>query len=103
MLLKNVFHHMDKLRHKIELVQRLERMHPYETMLYLGMVGSGLIFLFLAVAFLFSGLNQLAGLNQHISCGLSDFYFSVDFEWLYCYQNAVAFSRGAYGPVNCLT
>jgi cytochrome c oxidase subunit 3 len=57
---------MDKLSTKLSWFQRLERMHPYETMLYLGMVGSGLIFLFLAVAFLFSGLNQLAGLNQHI-------------------------------------
>ena len=46
--------------------QRLERMHPYETLLYLGMIGSGLIFIFLVVAFLFSGLNQLAGLNHHI-------------------------------------
>ncbi len=46
--------------------QRLERMHPYETLLYLGMIGSGLIFIFLVVAFLYSGLNQLAGQNQHI-------------------------------------
>lgn len=46
--------------------QRLERLHPYETLLYLGMIGSGLIFLFLVVAFMFSGLNQLAGFNQHI-------------------------------------
>ena len=36
-------------------LQRLENLHPYETMLYLGMVGSGLIFLFLALAFLFTG------------------------------------------------
>ena len=46
--------------------QRLENLHPYETILYLGMLGSGLIFLFLVVAFLFSGLNQLAGLNNQI-------------------------------------
>lgn len=46
--------------------QRLERMHPYETLLYLGMIGSGLIFIFLVVAFLFSGLNQLEGMNHHI-------------------------------------
>jgi len=46
--------------------QRLERMHPYETLLYLGMIGSGLIFLFLVVAFAFSGLNQLEGFNHHI-------------------------------------
>ncbi|MFN3998810.1 heme-copper oxidase subunit III [Algoriphagus sp.] len=46
--------------------QRVENLHPYETMLYLGMFGSGLIFLFLAVAFISSGLNQLEGLNQRI-------------------------------------
>ncbi|WP_296701826.1 cytochrome c oxidase subunit 3 [Algoriphagus sp.] len=46
--------------------QKLENLHPYETMLYLGMLGSGLIFLFLSVAFLFSGLNQLEGLNHRI-------------------------------------
>ena len=46
--------------------QRIERMHPYETLLYLGMLGSGLIFLFLAVAFVFSGLHQLEGFNRHI-------------------------------------
>jgi cytochrome c oxidase subunit 3 len=46
--------------------QKLERMHPYETLLYLGMIGSGLIFLFLVVAFVFSGLNQLEGFNHHI-------------------------------------
>lgn len=46
--------------------QKVERFHPYETMLYLAMFGSGLIFLFLVVAFLASGLNQLEGRNQHI-------------------------------------
>jgi cytochrome c oxidase subunit 3 len=46
--------------------QRLENLHPYETLLYLGMIGSGLIFLFLVAAFLFSGINQLEGLNQRI-------------------------------------
>jgi cytochrome c oxidase subunit 3 len=66
MPIKNVFHHMNNSSTQISWFQRLERMHPYETLLYLGMIGSGLIFLFLAVAFLFSGLNQLAGLNQHI-------------------------------------
>lgn len=44
--------------------QRIENLHPYETLLYLGMFGSGLIFLFLTIAFLFSGLDQLSGLNQ---------------------------------------
>ncbi len=46
--------------------QRVENLHPYEMMLYLAMFGSGLIFLFLVVAFLFSGLNQLEGLNRKI-------------------------------------
>ncbi|MEN2280789.1 cytochrome c oxidase subunit 3 [Algoriphagus sp. SE2] len=46
--------------------QKLESLHPYETMLYLGMLGSGLIFLFLSVAFLISGLNQLEGLNSRV-------------------------------------
>lgn len=36
-------------------LQRVEKMHPYQTMMYLGMFGSGLIFLFLTVAFLASG------------------------------------------------
>jgi len=36
-------------------LQKVEKMHPYETMMYLGMFGSGLIFLFLTVAFLASG------------------------------------------------
>jgi cytochrome c oxidase subunit III len=47
-------------------LQRLESLHPYETLLYLGMIGSGLIFLFLVVAFLYSGINQLAGFNHRI-------------------------------------
>lgn len=46
--------------------QKLENFHPYETLLYLAMVSSGLIFLFLVVAFLYSGLNQLEGLNHRI-------------------------------------
>jgi cytochrome c oxidase subunit 3 len=35
--------------------ERVEKMHPYQTLMYLGMFGSGLIFLFLTVAFLASG------------------------------------------------
>lgn len=31
---------------------KIENMHPYQTMMYLGMFGSGLIFLFLLLAFL---------------------------------------------------
>lgn len=46
--------------------QKLENLHPYETMLYLGMLGSGLIFLFLTAAFLISGLNQLEGMNHRV-------------------------------------
>ena len=46
--------------------QKLENFHPYETLLYLAMVSSGLIFLFLVVAFLYSGLNQLEGLNRRM-------------------------------------
>lgn len=46
--------------------QKLESLHPYETLLYLGMIGSGLIFLFMGAAFLFSGLDQLEGMNQRI-------------------------------------
>lgn len=46
--------------------QKLENLHPYETLLYLAMVSSGLIFLFLVVAFLYSGLNQLEGLNHRM-------------------------------------
>lgn len=33
---------------------KIENMHPYQTMMYLGMFGSGLIFLFLLLAFLAS-------------------------------------------------
>jgi cytochrome c oxidase subunit 3 len=36
-------------------IQRVEKMHPYQTLMYLGMFGSGLIFLFMTVAFLASG------------------------------------------------
>ncbi|AMQ55410.1 cytochrome c oxidase subunit 3 [Algoriphagus sanaruensis] len=47
-------------------LQRLESLHPYETLLYLAMIGSGLIFLFLVVAFISSGLHQLEGLNHRM-------------------------------------
>lgn len=47
-------------------LQRLENLHPYEMLLYLAMVGSGLIFLFLALAFLFSGRQYLQGLNEQM-------------------------------------
>jgi len=57
---------MVEKQEKIGWFQRIERLHPYETLIYLGMFGSGLIFLFLTVAFLASGTNQLQGLNRHI-------------------------------------
>jgi cytochrome c oxidase subunit III len=38
---------------------KIENMHPYQTLMYLGMFGSGLIFLFLTVAFLSSGIQNL--------------------------------------------
>jgi cytochrome c oxidase subunit III len=44
----------------------VENLHPYETLLYLGMLGSGLIFLFLVFAFVSSGIKQLGGLNPRI-------------------------------------
>ncbi|EIM77057.1 cytochrome c oxidase subunit III [Nitritalea halalkaliphila LW7] len=40
-------------------LQRLENMHPYQTLIYLGMFGSGLIFLFMTVAFLASVSGKL--------------------------------------------
>jgi cytochrome c oxidase subunit III len=40
--------------------KRLENLHPYQTMLYLGMFGSGLIFLFLTIAFIASGFYPVA-------------------------------------------
>jgi cytochrome c oxidase subunit 3 len=46
--------------------QRIEKQHPYETLLYLAMLGSGIIFLFLALAFLFSGRQSLQGLNEQV-------------------------------------
>jgi cytochrome c oxidase subunit III len=47
-------------------LKRVENLHPYETLLYLGMLGSGLIFLFLVFAFVSSGIKQLGGLNPRI-------------------------------------
>ncbi|MFB9210793.1 heme-copper oxidase subunit III [Echinicola jeungdonensis] len=34
--------------------QKLEKLHPYQTLVYLGMVGSGLIFLFLTLAYMYA-------------------------------------------------
>ena len=52
-------------------LQLLENLHPYEMLLYLAMVGSGLIFLFLALAFLFSGRQYLQGLNEQMPFAFS--------------------------------
>lgn len=43
--------------------QRIEKMHPYQTLLYLGMFGSGLIFLFMTVAFLASDTSMMEGVK----------------------------------------
>ncbi|GAA0877565.1 cytochrome c oxidase subunit 3 [Algoriphagus jejuensis] len=50
-------------------LQRFEALHPYETMLYLGMLGSGLIFLYLTIAFLFGGENWHSASSQAIPVG----------------------------------
>ncbi len=57
---------MAKIKEQPSWFQRLESFHPYETLLYLAMVGSGLIFLFLTVAFLYSGIAQLEGMNRKV-------------------------------------
>lgn len=57
---------MNRTKESQTWLERLEGLHPYEMMLYLGMFGSGLIFLFLVIAFISSGLNQLEGLNHRI-------------------------------------
>lgn len=57
---------MAAIKQNPTLLQRIENLHPYETMLYLGMLGSGLIFLFLTFAFLFSSRNLLVGMNQTV-------------------------------------
>ncbi|WP_209330984.1 cytochrome c oxidase subunit 3 [Lunatimonas salinarum] len=53
-------------KEKVHWFSRIENMHPYQTLVYLGMFGSGLIFLFLLIAFLgsqatfsFSGLSNI--------------------------------------------
>jgi cytochrome c oxidase subunit 3 len=57
---------MNRTKEPQNWLQRLESLHPYETLLYLGMLGSGLIFVFLVAAFLFSGINQLEGMNHRV-------------------------------------
>jgi len=43
--------------------QKIENMHPYQTLMYLGMFGSGLIFLFMTVAFLASASGSTEGMG----------------------------------------
>ncbi|MFD2203835.1 cytochrome c oxidase subunit 3 [Shivajiella indica] len=43
--------------------QKIEKMHPYQTLMYLGMFGSGLIFLFMTLAFLGSETGNMEGIG----------------------------------------
>lgn len=40
-------------------IQKIENLHPYQTLMYLGMFGSGLIFLFMTLAFLGSEAGNM--------------------------------------------
>ena len=42
--------------------QKIEKQHPYETLLYLAMLGSGIIFLFLSLLLLMCDRNRDCGL-----------------------------------------
>jgi cytochrome c oxidase subunit 3 len=59
--------------------QRIENMHPYQTLMYLGMFGSGLIFLFMTIAFLASGTDNMeaVGFRMPKSFILSTFVILV--------------------------
>ncbi|WP_226389857.1 cytochrome c oxidase subunit 3 [Penaeicola halotolerans] len=41
-------------KERLSTFERIERMHPFQTIIYLAMFGSGLIFLFFVIAFLLS-------------------------------------------------
>lgn len=81
--------------------QRLEKQHPYETLLYLAMLGSGIIFLFLALAFLASGRQSLQGLNEQVPFAflISTFllvlsgYTAVKMRLYYQEENSVKLNR----------
>jgi cytochrome c oxidase subunit III len=48
-------------------LRKIEKLHPYQTIMYLGMFGSGLIFLFLTLAFVFiqnPTLSDIRSLNM---------------------------------------
>jgi cytochrome c oxidase subunit III len=47
-----------RMNNPISFIKKLEKLHPYQTLMYLGMFGSGLIFLFLTLAFVFSAFNE---------------------------------------------
>ncbi|WP_137401378.1 cytochrome c oxidase subunit 3 [Echinicola rosea] len=40
------------------LIKKIEQLHPYQLLVYLGMAGSGIVFLFLAVAFLLTFIQD---------------------------------------------
>ena len=63
---QNVLHSMRQSPSSKTWFQRIEKQHPYETLLYLAMLGSGIIFLFLSLSFLFSGREYLQGLNEQV-------------------------------------
>jgi len=63
---QNVLHLMRQAPSSKTWFQRIEKQHPYETLLYLAMLGSGIIFLFLSLSFLFSGREYLQGLNEQV-------------------------------------
>ena len=63
---QNVFHSMRRTAPPKTWFQKIENLHPYETLLYLAMLGSGIIFLFLGGAFLYSGRQVLQGMNQQV-------------------------------------
>lgn len=44
-------------------IQKIENMHPYQTLMYLGMFGSGLIFLFMTLAFLGSDPGNMESIS----------------------------------------
>jgi len=81
--------------------QRIEKQHPYETLLYLAMLGSGIIFLFLALSFLLSGREYLQGLNEQVPFAflISTFllvlsgYTSVKMRLHYQEENIVKLNR----------
>jgi cytochrome c oxidase subunit III len=49
--------------------QKVENLHPYQTLMYLGMFGSGMIFLFLTIAFIASGFENLQRISLQIPKG----------------------------------